>query len=434
MRYFKALASSCVFLVTCAFADECTFYAKTGAKVSPRSGDCSISGKPIDTDNPKSGLERCIHREKNRVVSEISWKDGKRDGAGFYFDYNDRRIVATFKNDLAEGPAQVFSKEDKLLCQMNFRAGVSQGAVRELYPSGKLKGAYEINVDGEGKGRIELLESGQVKDLKCAGVSMVPEDVQLCGFDGKVSRVQLHDSDARPIRNVSYWRNGKLTKVETVDREGLPMTRTYPQPGDDETYDIEIMHKSGKIARAYSKKNSYVEGPYREFSEEGTLLKETVYDREKPQSQNHFYMNGKSKRSVKKINDGKQLLVQEFWDNGKPKTAGTFVESQYQRGSWDNLVEDGRVMRYSKDGLLQEERNYREGRFDGEQKQFFASGKLAVEQSYKNDQLRAMKCYDASGKLELAEEYFKDGSVKSGSPEMSDKERADKGICRVERR
>ena len=131
--------------------------------------------------------------------------------------------------------------------------------------------------------------------------------------------------------------------------------------------------------------------------------------------------------------------------SGPRLTDGAFLESQwpevtlgqpptpYQRGAWESLMENGRVMRYSKDGLLQEERNYREGRLDGDQKLFFASGKLAVEQTYKNDEVRMMKCYDPSGKLELSEEYFEDGSLKSGSTEMSEKERKSKGICRLDR-
>lgn len=433
MRHFVALTCSWMLLSFAAFAGDCNFYAKTGAKVSPRSGDCSIDGKTANDGEGKSGLERCVHRDDKRIVSEINWKNGKRDGPGFYFDNNDRRIVATFKNDLAEGAAQVFSKDNKLLCQMEFKEGKSQGAVRELYPNGKLKGVFEIVGDREGRGRIELLEDGKIKSLQCADRSMAPEDIAPCGFDGKVSRVQLHNSDGSKIRNIGYWQNGKLTKVETVDREGRAMTRTYPQPDEEDTFDVETLHKNGKVFRAFSTKKNRLQGPFREFSEEGTMLRETVYDLERQQSESQFYMNGKLKRSVKKVQSGKQLEVQEFWDNGKLKTAGTYVESQYQPGSWDDIVEEGRVMRYSKDGLLQEERTYREGRYDGDQKIYFASGKLAVEQRYVKDEIRMMKCYDPSGKLELTEEYYEDGSLKAGSTEMSQKERDSKGICRIDR-
>ncbi len=433
MRQSIVIISCWGLLSSLAIADDCNFYAKTGAKVSPRGGDCAIEGKPSDRSEGKSGLERCVQRDDKRVVSELNWKSGKRDGPGFYFDNNDRRIVVTFKNDLAEGPAQVFSKENKLLCQMNFAAGKSQTAVRELYPSGKLKSAYEISGDREGRGKIELLEDGKVKNLQCAERSMVPEDIAPCGFDGKLARVQRYNSDGSPIRNVGFWQNGKLTKVDTVDREGRSTTRIYPQPGDEDTYDVETLHKNGKVFRTYSTKENRLEGPFREFSEEGTMLRETIYQQERQQSENQFFMNGKLKRSVKKTQDDRQLDVQEFWDNGKLKMSGAFVESQYQRGSWDSLIEEGRVLRYSKDGLLQEERTYHEGRFDADQKIYFASGKLAVEQRYVKDEIRMMKCYDPSGKLELTEEYFEDGSLKAGSTEMSEKERQSKGICRIDR-
>ncbi len=211
------------------------------------------------------------------------------------------------------------------------------------------------------------------------------------------------------------------------------MTRSYPQPGEDDTYDTEILHQNGKVFRAYATKKNRLEGPFREDSEEGTLLLETIYEKERQISQQQFYMNGKLKREVKKSQQAKLLDVQEFWDNGKLKTAGTFVESQYQRGSWDDLAEEGLVKRFSKDGQLSEETGYRDGRLDGEQKYYFANGKLAVERRYAKDQIRMLKCYDPSGKLELSEEYFEDGSLKSGGNEMSEKELEAKGICRVDR-
>lgn len=433
MRYVNTLLCAGMLFFSMAQAQECNFYARTGAKVTPAGGECTIDGNPVARRERKSGLERCVHREDKRVLLEITWADGKREGAASYFDGNGRRIVVKFRNDLAEGPAQVFSKDNKLLCQMEFRDGKTQGAVRELYPSGKLKGAYEIVDNREGRARIELLEDGRIRALRCASRSMVPEDVVPCGFDGKVSRVQSHNNEGVAIRNVSYWQNGKLTKLETVDNQGRAMTRTYPQPGDDETYEAAVFHKNGKLFQSYGTVKNRLQGPLKEFSEEGTLLLETVYEHEAPVTQNQYFMNGKLKRGVKKTGDGKLLEVQEFWDNGKLKISGTFTEDSYRRGSWEHLSGEGRVMRYSKDGVLLEENNYRAGRYAGDQKAYYENGKLAVEERYENDKVRMTKCYDPSGKLELTEEYFEDGSLKAGSTQMSEKERAAKGICRVNR-
>ncbi len=160
-------------------------------RLAHAAANAASTANPEMVTKRKTGLERCVHREDKRVLSEINWKDGKRNGAAFYHDYNDRRIVATFKDDRAEGPAQVFSKENKLLCDMKFATGSVVGAVRELYPSGKLKAGREIVGEREGDGHIELLENGKLTTLRCAKQSMVPEDIAPCGFDGKVSRVQL---------------------------------------------------------------------------------------------------------------------------------------------------------------------------------------------------------------------------------------------------
>lgn len=144
-------------------------------------------------------------------------------------------------------------------------------------------------------------------------------------------------------------------------------------------------------------------------------------------------MNGKLKREVKKTGGGNLLDVQEFWDNGTLKVKGSFTESAYRRGSWEHLVGEGRATRYSRDGVLLEESNYRDGRYAGERKIYFENGKLAIEQHYEKDKVRMTKCYDPSGKLELSEAYFEDGSLKANSTQMSEKEREAKEICRVKR-
>ena len=432
MRYY--IAGFAILFVGIAQADDCTFYAKTGAKVSPRSDECvMIEGAKDQDDDKKTGFERCTKRDdKNKILSDIHWRNGKRDGAAFYHDYNDRRIVATFKDDLAEGAAQVFSKENKLLCEMQFNGGVASSAVRERYPSGKLKAAYEMAKKDTGHRRIELNEDGKIHAMQCAKTSMVPEDIEPCGFNGKTSTVQLHDSDGKPIRNVSSWRNGNLLKLVTVDRKGLAMVKTFPSPGSEDDFDVEISHPNGKLATRYSTRKNYLYGLFSQFSEEGTLLRETDYEKDRPKSEKQYFMNGKLKRSVAKTDNG-ALKAEEYWDNGKLKNEGIYAEDQYARGSWDYLSPDGRVLNYSRDGQLQSEQTFKNGRLDGLQKSYFGNGKLGVEQIYKKDNIVMMKCYDPSGNLEFTEDYFDDGSRKSSSVEMTEQEREQKKICRLDR-
>lgn len=415
-----------------AVADDCSFYARTGAKVTPRSGTCTMAdGKSAADDRSKSGLERCVDKEKARTLSEISWRDGKRNGPAFYHDYNDRKIVATFKNDLAEGTAQIFAKDGYLLCDMQFSAGVGKGALREYFRSGKLKLATLMEERKSGARIIRLTEDGKVRELRCADKSMVPEDVVPCGFNGAESRVQLHDDRGEPIRNIQTWRDGKLIKMETVDRKGMPVLRTFPTPGDEDSYDEQVTHKTGKVAKTFSVRKGNLEGPLRDYSEEGTLLSEVVYEREHPRAEKLYYMNGKLKRNVERAAEGGRLKREEYWDNGTLKSTGTYQDPG--GGNWEYLDPDGVVQEYSKQGVLLSESNFAGGFPDGNQKLYHASGKLAIEEEYQNKALVKLKCYDLDGKLEFSEEYFADGSRKVGT-EMSEEEKERRGVCKAARK
>lgn len=62
---------------TVAHAEQCTFIARTGAKVSPRSGNCSLDNQSI-----KNGQEVCTH--EGRTISETTFRGGEAQGPGWY--------------------------------------------------------------------------------------------------------------------------------------------------------------------------------------------------------------------------------------------------------------------------------------------------------------------------------------------------------------
>lgn len=91
------------------------------------------------------------------------------------------------------------------------------------------------------------------------------------------------------------------------------------------------------------------------------------------------------------------------------------------------------MLNYARDGQLQSEQAFKNGRLDGLQKNYFMNGKLGVEQIYKKDSIVSTKCYDSAGNLEFTEEYFEDGSGKSNSAEITEQEREKKKLCRLDR-
>jgi hypothetical protein len=186
-------------------ADQCGFIARTGGKVSMASGTCDLG----DDDQKKTGKERCLHDGK--PVGAFVWRDGKRDGDGWYTDYNDQKIEARWRAGVIDGPVKVYAKSGALLCELTVAAGKTQGVVRDLHPNGTLRRA-ELFKDGKETGpRIELTPDGKVVDLVCADKSFVKEDRGPCGHDGKIATVPLFDADGKPRRfTVKHERGRRL--------------------------------------------------------------------------------------------------------------------------------------------------------------------------------------------------------------------------------
>jgi antitoxin component YwqK of YwqJK toxin-antitoxin module len=88
------------------------------------------------------------------------------------------------------------------------------------------------------------------------------------------------------------------------------------------------------------------------------------------------------------------------------------------------------VREYAEDGRLERESQFAAGKLDGVRRVFHKNGKPASEETYAGGQARKLRCWASDGKLQLEEEYFEDGSRKSGSPGLSSEERA--RLCRPE--
>src|SRR5262249_39203706 len=113
---------------------------------------------------------------------------------------------------------------------------------------------------------------------------------------------------------------------------------------------------------------------------------------------------------------------------GKLKQDGTYQPWRSER-CFDWPTPDGTVREYAEDGRLVRESQYKAGELDGIRRVLFRSGKPASEETFAKGQLRKLRCWGNDGQLQLEEEYFDDGSRKSGTPALSRGERAQTGIC-----
>ena len=418
----RSVQLGCLFLAVLSSAgahgEQCTFIARAGAKVSPRSGNCSLDNQSI-----KNGKEVCTHEGK--TISETTFRAGQPEGPGWYTDYNNQKLEVRWKGEVVDGPVKVFDKTGALECTMTMTGGKAEGVVRELWPSGKLKRATLFK-GGEASGpKLGLVEDGKVFELTCGEASFTPEDRKLCGFEGGVSTVQFVQPDGRPRQYLARYQKGVLLEEETVDDQGRPMVRKHA--GD--RVDVTRKFENGKTYRSYSTVKGDYDGDFKEWNAEGQRVEEAKYGKGRVIGRTRYYLNGKTKQELSVDPKTGVISAKEFWDTGTPKKTGTYQPCRNDR-CLDWPTPEGTVREFGEDGRLERESQYAGGQLDGVRKVFHRNGKPASEETYEKGQLRKLRCWASDGKVQLEEEYFEDGSRKSGSPALSSEERA--RLCRPE--
>lgn len=425
MTRLRAAASSvqvgCLLAVlssAVARGEQCTFIARAGAKVSPRSGDCSL-----DKQSVKNGQEVCTREGKK--ISETTFRAGEPQGPGWYTDYNDQKLEVRWKGAVVDGPVKVFDKTGALECTMTLVNGKAEGVVRELWPSGKLKRATLFRTGEESGPKLGLTEDGKVHELTCGEASFTPEDRKPCGFEGGVSTVQFVQPNGRPRAYVARYQKGVLLEEETVDEQGRPMVRKHT--GD--RVDVTRKFENGKPYRTYSTVKGDYDGDFKEWTAEGQLVEESKYAKGRVVNRTRYYQNGKPKQQLAVDPTTGVITAKDFYDTGTPRKTGTYQPCRNER-CLDWPTPEGTVREYAEDGRLARESQYKGGELDGVQRVFHRNGKPASEETYAKGQVRKLRCWASDGRVVFEEEYFEDGSRKSGSAPMSSEERAK--LCRPE--
>jgi antitoxin component YwqK of YwqJK toxin-antitoxin module len=399
-------------------AEQCTFIGRTGAKVSPRSGRCTLEAQTV-----KDGLEVCT--SDGRTVSETTWRKGEPQGPGWYRDYNDQKLEVRWRGETVEGPVKVYDKTGALLCTMTVVNGKTEGVVRELWPTGHLKQATLFKSGEQSGPMLQLLDDGKVVALTCGEKSFTPEDRRICGHEGSVASVQFFQFDGKQRAYLAKYRAGRLLEEETVDDKGLPMTRKHV----DGRVEVSRRFNDGKPFRAYATVNGDYDGDFKEWSPEGRAVEESRYAQGKLTARKRYYLNGNVKTELAVDPRSGVITAREFYDDGKIKQAGTYQPCRNQR-CFDWPKPEGTIRDYAEDGRLVRESQYTSGELDGLTRTLHRNGKTATEETFVQGKSRKLRCWDIAGQLQLEEEYFEDGSRKSGSASLSREERAQKGICR----
>ena len=141
------------------------------------------------------------------------------------------------------------------------------------------------------------------------------------------------------------------------------------------------------------------DGPVKEFSENGKLKTEAVYQ------------NNKLHGLLIRYDDNGQMLSKETYDQGVLKGPAEYFSYARRTNlhticNYINALLDGPFTLSQKDGIVREQSTYAKGRLDGPRKTYYATGMLEAEEMYIDGKLQGVrKIFFPSGELWYEENY-----------------------------
>ncbi|MBK7967994.1 MAG: toxin-antitoxin system YwqK family antitoxin [Bacteroidetes bacterium] len=143
------------------------------------------------------------------------------------------------------------------------------------------------------------------------------------------------------------------------------------------------------------------QGPWRRYYDNDQLFSETIFKNGKPQGNtNTFYKSGKKQAVLVNSADGKTARMTSFWENGKIKAVGKYI-NQEKDSTWNYYSEN--------DTLLTAIENYKLGKAHGIWKTFYPTGKISDEITYVNGLKEGpIKRYFTNGSIKVDGRYKAD--------------------------
>ncbi len=347
---------------------------------------CELNGESVspyngNTTAGKSGLMRCVNDEGQVRRLDQTLRDGRIHGpVVMELADGERREYSVNERGNRDGLARTFDGKGTLRKEENLEDGSAVGVQKHFAEAGHLQELHFAT------GRrtvltIAWLADGRLTELRCAGVTLVPQDREVCGHAGRASNVTLYREAGQPAGTVSYLK-GQLQHLTVLDREGRLVRTEELKEGRRIK---RVFYPSGKprseadfIERDPNTREGR-EGVSREWAESGQLTQETTWADGYEQRILQWYLNGKQKARQQIRRDGRnqERTTESFWDNGL--TAAVNVE--------------------------------RNGRLQGWQKYFTEAGVLAREDEHgERGVLLRRKHYGVQGVFEREERFLEDGS------------------------
>ena len=361
---------------------------------------CEVNGKSVNPANGNTtqgvtGIMVCRH-EDGRIQREQELRDGKFIGlermVGFDGMVRERQVNA---NGNSEGRVTERDAKGVLRYEGAYSNGRSVGVHRRYDEAGKLRRITFYEAEQE-RAAFDYNADGSLRELRCAKVSVVPEDRVPCGFGGQPQTVELRSERSVIARETRQA--GALIARTSLRADGTVQSELLVDGGKRVSREYADDGKSLRRERVFEPDD----GPLRAG---GPLVREREWA-----GKDQLVRDARFDKGV--------LLTEELWyQNGQPK-ARRAVETQTLNGRRVSTV---REETFRDDGSLAARNVERDRMPIGVQRYYDERGTLRREDNYSTPaaesreraRLLSRKTWDEGGRLTSDDEFFEDGSRKA---------------------
>lgn len=230
-----------------------------------------------------------------------------------------------------DGIVRRFDARGVLRSEAMLEAGTPVGPQKTFHDNGALE-RLQFVTGAKVQFSLVRLPDGRPTELRCAPVHLIPEDLDLCGHDGKPRQTTLQRDAARTLGTVTF-QSGVLRELTVVGDNGAVIrSEAYEQKAGEPDRRIKrVYYPSGRLrsetvlierpADTFEGR----EGTGREWADSGQLTQEVVWAQGREQRLRQWYLNGQLKldQQIRRQGRHEERLTRSFWENGQPAAVNT---------------------------------------------------------------------------------------------------------------
>lgn len=301
----------------------------------------------------------------------VNYEKGLKNGYRFIF-LSDEIIQEPYVNDVKSGDGKRFDKKRRVLQLITYKNGYEDGFSPVFDTAGMLKEVIDYKRGFVNK--REILNRFDNAGLKNGyWKSYYPDwtlHTEIYYRHGKREDYYKEFDQKGNVKKIVKYLNDVEQPLN--DYKPLVIKREY--------------YPDGKVRREASFRDNKREGVWREYDENGQVVKSQTY------------LNGFLISDGIVDTDGKRRGVYtEYYPDSTLKANGLFIDG-LKSGQWNY---------YHKNGKLEQTGTYNQGKPDGDWKWYHDNGQLACVESYLEGQLEGpYKEFDIQGRLIVSGTYF----------------------------